>query len=149
MVILVDTSVWIEHLRRTHSHAYLEFRDLVATDPAGIATCEPIATELLAGPTAPFTVRRLEEQLGTLEDLTVDSAQDFRAAATPARAVRHSGHTVRSLTNCLIAAIALRRGTEVWHCDEDDDGSPMSPTCGNATCAEEAPPKDEAAGWIN
>ena len=53
------------------------------------------------------------------DDLTVDPAQDFRAAAALAHAVRRSGHTVRSLTDCLIAAIALRHGGMVWHCDAD------------------------------
>ena len=118
-MILVDTSLWVEHLRGTQSHAHLEFRALATTDPASIATCEPVAMELLAGPTDPFTVRRLEDQLGTLDDLTVDPAQDFRAAATFARAVRRGGNTVRSLTDCLIAAVAIRHGTDVWHCDED------------------------------
>jgi len=119
MVILVDTSVWIEHLRRTRSRAHLEFRELVTTDPGIIATCEPIAMELLAGPTDPFTVRRIEDQLGTLDDLIVDPARDYRAAAMLARAVRLSGHTVRLLSDCLIAAIALRHGATVWHCDAD------------------------------
>jgi len=119
VVILVDTSVWIEHLRGTGSRAETTFRGLASSDPAGIATCEPIAMELLAGPTDPFTVRRLEDQLGTLEDLPVDPARDFRAAATLARAVRRNGHTVRSITDCLIAAIAVRHGSDVWHCDED------------------------------
>lgn len=118
-MILVDTSVWIEHLRRTQSRAHLEFRELATTDPAGIATCGPITMELLAGPTDPFTVRRIEDQLGTLDDLVVDPAQDFRAAATIARAVRRNGHTVRSLTDCLIAAVALRHHITVWHCDAD------------------------------
>lgn len=118
-MILVDTSVWVEHLRRTRSRAHVQFRALVTTDPASIATCEPIAMELLAGPADPFTVRRIEDQLGTLEDLTVDSAQDFRAAAALARAVGRNGHTVRSLTDCLIAAIALRHDTDVWHCEQD------------------------------
>lgn len=118
-MILVDTSVWIEHLRRTRSRAHLGFRELATTDPASVATCEPVAMELLAGPTDPFTVRRIEDQLGTLDDLTVDPSQDFRAAATLARAVRRSGHTVRSLTDCLIAAVALRHDAVVWHCDED------------------------------
>ena len=45
---------------------------IATSDPAGIATCEPIAMELLAGPTDPFTVRRIEDQLGTLDDLAVD-----------------------------------------------------------------------------
>jgi predicted nucleic acid-binding protein len=119
VVTLVDTSVWIEHLRRTQSRAHVEFRELATSEPASIATCEPIAMELLAGPTDPFTVRRIEDQLGTLDDLAVDPAQDFRAAAALARAVRRSGHTVRSLTDCLIAAIALRHDTAVWHCDDD------------------------------
>ncbi len=118
-MILVDTSVWIEHLRGTGSQAQGRFRDLATTDPGGIATCEPIVMELLAGPTDPLTVRRLEDQLGTLEDLPVDPAQDFRAAARLARAVRRSGHTVRSMTDCLISAIALRHGSDVWHCDAD------------------------------
>lgn len=118
-MILVDSSVWIEHLRRTGSRAHLEFRGLATSDPASIATSEPIAMELLSGRTNPAIVRLIEDQLGTLEDLTVEPGQDFRAAAALAHAVRRSGHTVRSLTDCLIAAIALRHGTAVWHCDQD------------------------------
>lgn len=118
-MILVDTSVWIEHLRHTHSSAHVQFRELVTTRPAEVATCEPIVMELLAGPTDPFVVRRIEDQLGTLDDLPVDVTQDLRSAAALARAVRRSGHTVRSLTDCLIAAVALRHDTAVWHCDED------------------------------
>lgn len=118
-MILVDTSVWIEHLRRTQSRAHLEFRELATTEPASIATCGPIAMELLAGPTDPFTVRRIEDQLGTLDDLVVNPAEDFRAAATIARAVRRNGNTVRSLTDCLIATVALRHDTVLWHCDAD------------------------------
>jgi predicted nucleic acid-binding protein len=49
----------------------------------------------------------------------VDASRDFRAAAALARAVRRNGHTVRSLTDCLIASLALRHGATVWHCDED------------------------------
>ncbi len=118
-MILVDTSVWIEHLRGTGSRAHREFRHLASTDPGAIAICEPIAMELLAGPTDPYTARRIEDQIGTLEDLAIDAGQDFRAAAALARAVRRSGHTVRSLNDCLIAAIAIRHGATVWHCDED------------------------------
>jgi predicted nucleic acid-binding protein len=118
-VILVDTSVWVELLRRTKSRAHLELRELATTDAAGIAVCEPIAMELLAGPTDPVTVRRIEDQLGTLEDLAVDASVDFRAAAALARAVRRNGHTVRSITDCLIATVAVRHEAVVWHCDED------------------------------
>ncbi len=118
-MILVDTSVWVEHLRRTGSRAHLSFRELAVAEPRSIAICEPVAMELLAGPTDPFTVRLIEDQLGTLEDLPVDATQDFRKAAALARDVRRAGHSVRSLTDCLIAAVALRHHLQVWHCDED------------------------------
>lgn len=118
-MILVDTSVWVELLRRTGSRAHLAFRELALSEPLSIAVCEPIAMELLAGPTDPFTVRRVEEQLGTLEDLSFDPSQDFRSAAALAREVRRGGHSVRSLTDCLIAVVALRHHATVWHCDED------------------------------
>ncbi|MEO5853590.1 MAG: PIN domain-containing protein [Nocardioides sp.] len=73
--------------------------------------------QLLAGPTDPVTVRRI--QLGTLDDLTVVPVRDFRATAALARAVRHGGHPVRSLADCLIAAVALRHEAALWHCHED------------------------------
>ena len=118
-MILVDTSVWIELLRGTGSRAHLELRGLASTEPATIATTAPIVMELLAGPTDPFTVRRLEDQLGALDDAAIDPTEDFRAAAGISRAVRRSGHTVRSLTDCLIAAVALRHDAVLWHCDAD------------------------------
>ncbi len=118
-MILVDSSVWIELLRGTESRAHSALRELAIADPASIATCEPIAMELLAGPTDPVTVKRIEDQLGTLEDLTLDPSQDFRRAAALARAVRSHGNTVRSLTDCLIATIALRNDVTLWHCDTD------------------------------
>lgn len=118
-MILVDTSVWIELLRGTRSPAHLALRDLIETTPAEIATCEPIVMELLAGPTDPFTIRRIEDQLGTLHYLAFDPSVDFRSAAALARQVRRSGHTIRSMTDCLIATVAVKHDTAIWHCDAD------------------------------
>jgi len=118
-VILVDTSVWIEHLRGTQSRAAVEFAALIRRDPGTIATCDPIAMELLSGPTDPFTVHRIENQLGSLINLDLETFTDFRQAAVLARAVRVSGHTVRSLVDCLIAVVAIRTDAELWHRDED------------------------------
>lgn len=118
-MILVDTSVWVEHLRSTQSRAHLQFRELMTSKPGSVAICEPIVMELLADPTDPFVVGKLEDQLGTLEDLSFENSSDFRSAAAIARDVRRSGHTVRAITDCLIAAVALRWEAPVWHCDED------------------------------
>ena len=118
-MILVDTSVWVELLRGTGSTAHQALREGIERDPTSLATCEPVAMKLLAGPTDELTVRRLEAQLGTLLDLAVDASRDFRTAAALARSVRRSGHTVRSVNDCLIAAVALRHDATLWHADED------------------------------
>lgn len=44
---------------------------------------------------------------------------DFRQAAAIYLAVRRQGKTVRSLVNCLIAAIALRSDVLILHKDAD------------------------------
>ena len=98
-MILVDSSVWIEQLFRTQSRAYLEFRGLTITDPSSIATCEPVTIELLAGPTDPLTVRRIEDQLDTLDDLTWTRG---RTSGRPRRSpARTSGRPHRSFPDRL------------------------------------------------
>jgi predicted nucleic acid-binding protein len=118
-VILPDTSVWIDHLRGADTRAARELAALIARAPTTVALCEPIAMEVLAGPTDQFTVRRIENEFGTLHQLPLEPETDFRTAAALAREVRKSARTVSSLTDCLIAAVALRHGVEVWHRDAD------------------------------
>jgi len=119
VVILADTSVWIDHLRRAGTVAHLELRRLIEADTDLLRMSEPIIMELLSGPTDEFTVRRLERDLGALPLLPLDPRVDFREAAAIFRAVRRSGRTVRSSVDCLIAAIALRSGSTLLHKDAD------------------------------
>jgi predicted nucleic acid-binding protein len=53
--------------------------------------------------------------------LNVEPAHDHRDAALIYRATRHRGLTVRRLTDCLIAAVALRYDAVVVHKDADFD----------------------------
>jgi predicted nucleic acid-binding protein len=46
---------------------------------------------------------------------------DFEQAAAIYRRCRRSGETVRALTDCLVAAIAIRSGIDVLHADRDFD----------------------------
>jgi predicted nucleic acid-binding protein len=116
---LVDTSAWIEFLRRTGSPTNLEVRRLVHERPSQVALTEPVVMELLAGPTAPAAVARLEKLVGGLPLIPVDALADYRTAAAAFRAVRVGGNTVRSLVDCLIAAVAARTGTTLVHQDRD------------------------------
>ena len=118
-MILVDTSAWIEYFRATGSTAAARVRHLLSDELDQIALCEPVAMEILAGATDESTLVKLERLINGLPSLRVEDVVDFRAAADIYRAARRSGHTIRSIIDCLIAAIAIRSGAELVHRDAD------------------------------
>jgi predicted nucleic acid-binding protein len=86
-----------------------------------LVTAEPIAMELLAGVPRAGVVS-VERLLDSMPSLAIDSHADFRAAARIYRDVRAVGHTIRSMVDCLVAAVALRQGdVVVIHDDADFD----------------------------
>ncbi|HEY9391534.1 MAG TPA: PIN domain nuclease [Mycobacteriales bacterium] len=117
---LIDSSAWIEYLRKTGSPANVVVRELLRR-PELVATTEPVIMELLAGPSDADTVVRLEETLNGLPLLSVDATVDYRDAAHLYRAARRNGRTVRKLIDCLIAAVALRNGAVLVHDEADFD----------------------------
>lgn len=116
---LVDTSAWIEFLRKTGSPANLFVRELIQNSERVFLT-EPVIMELLAG-AGPQTSRRIEKLTGAFPVLRVDGAVDYHEAARIYRAVRTAGQTVRSQIDCLIAAVAVRTEVVVVHSDRDFD----------------------------
>lgn len=120
-MILVDTSVWIEYFRATGSAAACEVRRLLSDEPDQVVTCEPVAMEILAGASNDDAYRKLERLVNGLPSLTVETATDFRSAADIYRAARRTGQTIRSINDCLIAAVALRHRAQVAHRDADFD----------------------------
>jgi predicted nucleic acid-binding protein len=117
-VILADTSAWVEYLRATGSPVHLYLRKLIA-DEGELATTEVVTMELLAGAAAPEGVAQLRRLLGRFEVLPVEGLADYEAAADLYRRCRAGGETVRSLTDCLIAAVAVRHEATVLHRDHD------------------------------
>lgn len=120
-MILVDTSAWIEYFRATGSPAAIEVRRMISDETAQIAMCEPIAMEILCGASDDNMYLRLERLVNGLPSLSVDNAVDYRAAADTYRAARRSGETIRSMNDCVIAAIAIRHGARIVHRDADFD----------------------------
>lgn len=118
-MILIDTSAWIDYLRGSGARATTEVRRLLADEPGQVVMCEPVAMELLAGATTESGLLKLEQLVNGLPQLSVDPVLDFRSAASIYRSARKSGKTVRSLNDCLIAAIALRHGAALLHKDID------------------------------
>lgn len=119
--VLVDTSVWVEFLRGTDSAATHQLRHTLDQDPTSVVICEPVAMELLAGASDEAMLLRLERLVNGLPGLALDPSVDFRAAAAIFRGCRRAGWTIRGLSDCLIAAIAVRHGVELMHQDRDYD----------------------------
>ncbi|GAB3608304.1 type II toxin-antitoxin system toxin ribonuclease VapC11 [Humibacter ginsengiterrae] len=117
-MILVDTSAWVEFLRGTDDPVVRALTELIeAGEEVGIT--EPIVMELLAGATTPELARSVETLVDGLPIVPVDALLDYRAAAALYVASRRNGHPIRSLVDCLIAAVAIRRDVWLLHRDRD------------------------------
>ena len=119
--ILLDTSVWIEYFRATGSPAALEVRRVLSIDAGSVVMCEPIAMEILSGAGQDAVYEKLERLVNGLPSLALDESVDFRSAATIYRSARRHGATIRSINDCVIAAVAIRHGAELIHRDADFD----------------------------
>lgn len=116
--VLADTSAWVEYLRGTGSPAHLRLRRLIA-DEAAVVTTEVVVMELLAGASDDQELTRLNRLLGRFELLPVEGLADYEAAAELYRRCRRAGETVRKLSDCLIAVVAIRAGAALLHRDQD------------------------------
>lgn len=115
-MVLVDTSIWIDLLSKRPS------RVIPVEKLPLLATCPPIIQEVLQGVRDPLAHRKL---LSGLKALTIFcdpmSLEIFEEASQIYRDGRVQGLTIRSSTDCLIAAVALRHDLLVWHHDRDFD----------------------------
>ena len=118
-MILADTSAWVEFLRATGSEANLRLRGLIEGDQ--LATTDVVLMEVLAGARDDGHRDRLRALLARCQFVPIAGPRDYEDAADIYRACRQAGHTVRALTDCLIASAAMRAGLSVLHADRDFD----------------------------
>lgn len=118
--MIVDTSAWVEYLRRSESP---EDRALDRAIRQGdyLATPAPVVMELLAGCSDDEDAWRIQRLLARFEILEVEGLADFEDAARIQRICRGKGETVRSMIDCLVAAVALREGRALLARDRDYD----------------------------
>ena len=113
-MILVDTSIWIELLAGKPRYVVQE-EDLLR-----FVTCGPVAQEVLQG-----LRPGLQSDAFRTAFLAIPVVGDpvplavYLSAADIYRQGRKRGITIRSSTDCLIAAIAIDQGIPVWHRDRD------------------------------
>ncbi|HXS33531.1 MAG TPA: PIN domain nuclease [Solirubrobacterales bacterium] len=117
-MILVDSSAWVEFLRATGSPAHLWVRSALR-DGADLACTDVIVMEILAGARDDADRDRLRRLLYGLEFLGVEGPADYESAAELYRLCRRGGETPRKLSDCLIAAVAIRNDAELL-CEDAD-----------------------------
>lgn len=116
MTFVADTSIWIDALagRGTASDAERRLRALeyaFATDV--------ICAELLAAPDNGRQAALVAELAAGDRILELDGIEDMRRAGECMRRSRLAGRGVRSMTDCLIAAVCIREGLPLLHDDRD------------------------------
>ena len=114
---LIDTSAWIEYLRKTGSRTNVEVRRTLNIDAQ---ICDVIRMEILAGARDQQHVTQLEKLLARATTIKIEPV-DYDNAAAIYRACRKLGVTIRAQIDCLIAAIAIRTNTKIIHHDSDFD----------------------------
>lgn len=118
--MIVDTSVWIEFLAGTGSAAAVRLREVIR-EGALVVVPEVVLMELAVGTTDERAARELRRMLLGFDVAALAPLVDSERAAAIHRTCRRSGETVRSLLDCLVAAVALRIDLPVLHRDRDFD----------------------------
>ena len=116
--MIVDTSAWVEYLRKTGSPTHLALRSRFrAAQP--IATPAAVVMELLSGGHSEAKALELLQLLKRFEILEPDSLSVYREAARIYRICRRAGYTIRSSVDCLVAATAVDKGRPLPARDRD------------------------------
>lgn len=116
-MILVDSSVWIAHLRgrRTPATAKLEFA--AAREPLLIG--DLILLEVLQGARDDRHAARIERGLREYVLVSLLDADLARRAAGNYRKLRELGVTVRKTADIIIGTFCIERGHTLLHDDRD------------------------------
>ena len=119
-MILVDTSAWVEYLRGTGSTTHRRLSKLIK-EAEPVVTTDVVVMEILAGAENEARHHSLRRLLHRFPLLNVGGLVTYEEAAALYRACRRGGDTPRALTDCLIAAVAMRESASVLHADRDFD----------------------------
>lgn len=119
-MILPDSTAWVEFLRGSGEPLHLALRSLV-DEGEDIVTSEVVVMELLAGARTSGYAASVRETLLEYPVVPLRGLESFEEAARIYRVCRATGETVRKMTDCLIAVVAIRAGASLLHNDRDFD----------------------------
>ena len=130
-MILVDSSVWIDHLNDEPTYQVGQLRKLVGEGPLLVG--DLILCEVLQGLPNEHQARRVEEALRRFEVVAMLSPDIAVRAAANYRLLRGKGVTVRKTIDVIIGTFCIENGHVLLHADRDFE--PMSRHLGLRTLA--------------
>jgi len=118
MVILVDTSVWIDHFKHLGS-VESDFLAVCIAEKRPVVLPGLLLTEILLGVRDQVEADVVTDTLRPFELAPELVRSDYEDAAAIYRTCRARGTTVRSTVDCLIAQLSLRYDYELLTHDRD------------------------------
>ncbi len=125
-MIVVDTSVWIAHLRGQPTPEVQRLRDPAIGDDILIG--DIVMTEVLQGARSDNHATRLEAALRQFPIVAMVGPHMAAEAAYNYRMLRSGGITMSKIAGLFIATYCIEHGHELLQCDADFQ--PMARLCG-------------------
>src|SRR5437870_3597518 len=116
-VILVDTSVWIDHLNNSTTGQVAQLRQLIPTTPLLIG--DLILCEILQGLRSEREARLVERGLRRFATASLLDVNLAVRAAANYRVLRSKGATIRKTIDVIIGTFCIEYGHVLLHDDRD------------------------------
>ena len=116
-MILVDSSVWIDHLNNVATEPVRRLRELIPSIPLLIG--DLILCEVLQGLRSEREARLVERGLRQFETVSLLDSELAVQAAANYRLLRSRGHTIRKTIDIIIGTFCIARGHVLLHDDRD------------------------------
>lgn len=116
-MILVDSSVWIDHFRNVESEKVRRLRELIHEEPLLIG--DLILCEILQGFNSEAQARLVQRSFSRFEAVALSNPDLAIIAAANYRQLRRAGITIRKTIDVIIGTFCIERGHALLHSDRD------------------------------
>lgn len=117
MMVLIDTSVWIDFFSSKPS-PHVNNLDTLIKDEDDICICGIVLTEVLQGIKHEREYHKTKEFFKDLVYLPMNYSTYLKSAEIY-RTLRKKGITIRRVLDCLIASVAIENNIPILHNDKD------------------------------
>lgn len=118
-MIVVDSSIWIDHLNDRRTARVVLLRQIIGREPVLVG--DLILLEVLQGLRSDTEASRVERALRRFEVVSLQDADRAPRAAANYRTLRARGFTVRKTVDLIIGTFCIDESYTLLHDDRDFD----------------------------